>query len=231
MIAAAGPENRVMKALVLLVLIALVPPAAAAEATASTTPYMALYQVLTPARVIKSYDRLVAIERIQSKLSGVNPSDIRVVIHAKAGAIPVPIAPDGRVDFPTNDALRDENPPVETNQPKGSLALTVIVALGGIDRLRVPWADVEAGLVQVKKFYADNVPNGTTAPSVHGIEVHFPPGSGATLTIEGRGERLLMADAAGRIVVTNDMAIEKEQPTLVFSRAPDFIMPYTDEMK
>jgi hypothetical protein len=150
------------------VLIALAPAAAADEAV-STTPYMALYQVLTPARVIGSYDRLVAIERIQSKLGGVPPSDIRVVIRAKSGAIPVPIAADGRVNFPTSDALRDENPPVETNQPKGSLALTVIVGLGGAERLRLPWTDVEAGLEQVKKFYADNVPSGATAPSVRGM--------------------------------------------------------------
>jgi hypothetical protein len=230
MTAVERPEIPAMKALFLFVLIALAPAVAADEAV-STTPYMALYQVLTPARVIGSYDRLVAIERIQSKLGNVPPSDIRVVIRAKAGAIPVPIAADGRVNFPTSDALRDENPPVETNQPKGSLALTVIVALGGAERLRLPWTDVEAGLEQVKKFYADNVPSGTTAPTVRGIEVHFKPGSAATLTIEGRSERLLMADAAGRIVVTTDMAIDKEKPTLAFSRAPDFIMPYTDEMK
>lgn len=219
-----------MKALLLLASIALV-PAAMAEEIVSTTPYQALYQVLTPARVIGSYDRLVAIERIQSKLGDVPPSAIRVVIRAKSGAIAVPVGADGRVDFPTSDALRDENPPVETNQPKGSLALTVVVGLAGSDRLRLPWTDVEAGLAQVRKFYADNVPSGTTAPTVRGIEVHFTPGSAATLTIEGRSERLLMADAAGRIVVTSDMAIEKEKPTLAFSRAPDFIMPYTDEMQ
>jgi len=219
-----------MKALVLLALIAL-PQLAAAADVVSTTPYVALYQVLTPARVIGAYDRLVAIERIESKTSGVRPADIRVVIRSKSGAIPVPIAADGRVNFPTTDALRDENPPVETNQPKGSLALTVIVALGGVDRTRVPWSDIEAGLEQARRFYADNVPHGTAAPKVRGIEVHFAPGSAATLTIEGRSERLLMADGAGRIIVTGDIAAEKENPTLAFSRTPEFIMPYTDDMK
>jgi hypothetical protein len=218
-----------MKALALLALIAL-SPAAAADEVVSTTPYAALYQVLTPARVIGSYDRLVAIQRIESK-SGVRPTDIRVVIRARSGAIPVPIAADGRVNFPTTDALRDEDPPVETNQPKGSLALTVIVALGGVNRASVPWSDIEAGLAQVKRFYADNVPKGAAAPSVRGIEVHFMPGSAATITIEGRSERLLMADAAGRIIVTSEMVSEKENPTLAFSRAPEFIMPYTDDMK
>jgi hypothetical protein len=218
-----------MKALFLLALLAL-PSAAAADEAVSTTPYAALYQVLTPARVIGSYDRLVAIQRIESK-SGVKPADIRVVIRAKGGAIPVPIAVDGRVDFPTTEALRDENPPVETNQPKGSLALTVIVALAGVNRTSVPWADIEAGLAQVKRFYADNVPEGAAAPKVRGIEVHFMPGTAATITIDGRSERLLMADAAGRIIVTGEMISEKENPTLAFSRAPEFIIPYTDDMK
>jgi hypothetical protein len=185
--------------------------------------------VLSPVRTIGKYDRLVAIERIESKVPDVNPSDIRVVIHAKAGAIPVPVGPNGVVKFPATDALREENPPVETNQPKGSLAFIVNVALRGADPLRMPWSDVEAGLEQVKAFYAES--RGATAPAISGIEVHFTPGSPAMLTIEGKSERLLMADPAGRLVVTRDMAPESEKPVLAFSRAPDFVLPYSDDKK
>jgi len=218
-----------MKASVFLALLVLSPLAAAEDV--STTPYAMLYQVLSPVRTIGDYDSLVAIERIESKLANVKPTDIRVVIHAKAGAIAVPIAADGTVKFPVTDALREENPPVETNQPKGSLALSVSVALRGMDRLRVPWRDVENGLAQVQKFYAATAPAGASAPSARGIEIHFAPGAAATLTIEGASERLLMADGAGRIVVMREMLSEKEQPTLVFSRAPDFVIPYAGESK
>lgn len=203
--------------------------AANADEAVSTTPYVTLYQVLTPVRTIGKYDRLVAIERIESKAAGVNPADIRVVIHAKAGAIPVPVAADGVVKFPATDALRDENPPVETNQPKGSLAFVVNVALRGAERLRVPWGEIEAGLEQVKAFYAES--RGAAAPGISGIEVHFKPGTPAMLTIAGKSERLLMADPAGRLIVTRDMAPASEQPVLEFSRAPEFVLPYADEKK
>lgn len=217
-----------MKFLVLFASIALA-EAATAEEVVTTTPYATLYQVLSPVEKINAYDRLVAIERIESKTPGVRPQDIRVVIHARNGAIPVPVAAGGAVKFPVTDALRDENPPVETNQPKGSLALIVNVALRDTARLRVPWSDIETGLAQVKAFYAQS--SGASAPAVSGVEVYFPPGASAMLTIEGKGEHLLMADPAGRIIVTRAMAQENGAPTLVFSRAPDFVLPYSDEKK
>lgn len=217
-----------MKTLVLLASIALAPAALADEAT-SITPYATLYQVLSPVLKIATYDHLVAIERIESKNTNVRPDTIRVVIHAKSGAINVPVSPTGEVEFPVTDALRAENPPVETNQPKGSLALIVNVALRIGDRLRVPWADIEAALGQVREFYAAT--QGSTAPGINGVEAHFTPGAAAMLTIEGKSERLLMADPGGRIIVTREMASENPGAVLAFSRAPEFVVPYSDEKK
>jgi hypothetical protein len=197
--------------------------------TTSTTPYATLYEVLSPVAKINAYDHLIAIERIESKAQGVRPEDIRVVIQAKQGAIVVPVGAGGEVKFPVTDGLREENPPVETNQPKGSLALIVNVALRFRDHLRVPWSDIETGLTQVKAFYADN--RGAAAPAISGVEVHFSGSSAAMLTIEGKNEHLLMADPAGRIIVTREVALENAAPVLAFSRAPDFVLPYTDEKK
>jgi hypothetical protein len=217
-------EDPSMKPLVLLLSLALAGTAAAGDS--GTTPYLALYQVLSPVAGIEAYDRLVAIERIDSKLPGVRPEDIRVVIHAKGGAIPVAVGAGGAVKFPVSDSLRAENPPVETNQPKGSLALIVNVGLRAAGELRVPWSEIEAGLEQAKAFYATH--RGDAAPAISGVEVHFPPGGSAMLTIEGKDERLLMADHAGRIVVTRDMIAGEAAPELVFSRAPDFVLPYSE---
>ena len=217
-----------MKTLVLLASIALAPPAFADEAI-SSTPYATLYQVLSPVNKIATYEHLVAIERIESKYAAVRPETIKVVIYAKSGAIIVPVAPSGEVNFPVTDALRAEKPAVETNQPRGSLALIVNVALKIGDRLRVPWADIEAGLAQVKQFYADT--QGSAAPTINGVEAHFSGGKEAMLTIEGKSERLLMADSAGRIVVTREMASENPGAVLAFSRAPAFVVPYSDDKK
>ena len=216
-----------MKTLVLLASIALAPAALADEST-STTPYATLYQVLSPVAKIATYDHLVAIERIESKDRSIHPETIKVVIHAKSGAIDVPVSTNGEVKFPVTDALRAENPPVETNQPKGSLALIVNVALK-IGGLRVPWNEIEAGLGQVKQFYAET--QGSAAPAINGVEAHFAGGKEAMLTIEGKSERLLMADPGGRIIVTREMANENPGAVLAFSRAPAFVVPYSDEKK
>jgi hypothetical protein len=85
-----------MKTLALLASIALVPTAFADEPI-SMTPYAALYQVLSPANKIATYDHLVAIERIESKNASVRPETIKIVIYAKSGAIVVPVAPTGEV--------------------------------------------------------------------------------------------------------------------------------------
>lgn len=223
-----GIEDPAMKTLVLLASIALAPAALADEVT-STTPYATLYQVLSPVAKIATYDHLVAIERIESKDASVRPETIKVVIHAKSGAINVPVSSTGEVKFPVTDALRSENPPVETNQPKGSLALIVNVALKIGDRLRVPWTDIDAGLNQVKQFYAET--QGSAAPTISGVEAHFAAGKEAMLTIEGKSERLLMADPGGRIIVTREMASENPGAVLAFSRSPEFVVPYSDEKK
>jgi hypothetical protein len=222
-----GIEESAMKTLVLLASIALAPTAFADEAI-SSTPYATLYQVLSPVNKIATYDHLVAIERIESKNASVRPETIKVVIYAKSGAIIVPVAPTGEVKFPVTDALRAENPPVETNQPRGSLALIVNVALK-IGGLRVPWTEIEAGLGQVKQFYAET--QGSAAPTINGVEAHFTSDKEAMLTIEGKSERLLMADATGRIIVTREMANEHPGAVLAFSRAPEFVVPYSDEKK
>jgi hypothetical protein len=217
-----------MKTLVLLASLALVPSAFADEAI-SSTPYATLYQVLSPVNKIATFDHLVAIQRIESKSPSVRPETIKVVIYAKSGAIIVPVAPSGEVKFPVTEALRIENPAVETNQPRGSLALIVNVAIKMGDRLRVPWTDVEAGLNQVKKFYAET--QGSAAPTINGIEAHFAGGTQAMLTIEGKSELLLMADPAGRIIVTREVANEHPGAVLAFSREPEYVVPYSDDKK
>ncbi|HEY0180388.1 MAG TPA: hypothetical protein VGC30_12280 [Dokdonella sp.] len=201
-----------------------VPLAAAAAGAAATTPYAALYDALAPARSIAAYDRLIAIEHVGSSAPGVRPEDIRITIRAKSGAIEVPVAADGGLEFPLSEALRAENPPVETNQPKGSLALGVNAALRPPHGLVAPWREIAAALKQADALYASASPPHT----VRGIEVRFAPGAPATLTLGERSERLFAADADGRVIVLRDDVVDAEHATLAFSRPPLRILPYVE---
>lgn len=208
----------------------LLPLAAQADEPATgSTPYLALYQVLSPARSIRAYDHLVAVEHIESKSPSVRPQDIRITIRAKRGAIAVPVSADGSVDFPADEALQTENPPVETNQPKGSLMLSVHAALRVPESLDVPWSEIDAGLRQAEELFAKTVGGSAANAKPRGVEILFETGRPASVTLAGRSERLLHADADGRILVTRDMLVESEHPVLKFSRRASRLMPYVDE--
>ncbi|MFC4819306.1 hypothetical protein [Dokdonella ginsengisoli] len=218
------------KSLALLALLTPLAAAAAADGAAvSATPYLALYQVLAPARSIRAYDRLIAVERVQSKSPDVRAQDIHITIRARRGAIAVPVAADGAVDFPADEALQAENPPVETNQPKGSLMLTVHAALRVPDALEMPWSEVDAGLRQAEELFARTPGGSAQDAKPRGVEIRFAPGDTASVTLAGRSERLLQSDADGRVLVTRDMVVESERPVLKFSRRPLRILPYVDD--
>jgi hypothetical protein len=203
-----------------------------AQAQESSTPYEVLYGVLMPAQEAKKYDRLRAIERVRSKSATVAASEIRLSIHAKSGVIPIPIAADGTISFPMDAALKAENPPVVSNQPKGSLGLTITFELRLPPGLRIPYTEVVAALTQAREMVAKyGVPGAAPGevPKVGGVEFRFLRGKDASVTIAGKTERLLVADESGSVVLMDDPQLVRENPTVVFSRAPDSALPFLDK--
>jgi len=215
----AQPYRRILALLVAL------GAASSAAQPASTTPYAALYQVLEPARQAAQFDRLLPMARVESTLSGVRPASIKLVIKAKTGDIAVPIDAQGLITFPMSDALVAENPVVQSNQPKGSLTLTLTFALKLPDTQRIAWADLAAALEQARVMISKQL--GSDRPtSVAGAEFHFAVGSNASITLSGKGERLLVADDSGRIVVMADASTAAEKPALLISGKPLVVVPY-----
>ncbi|HOV58368.1 MAG TPA: hypothetical protein PLN91_10855 [Rhodanobacteraceae bacterium] len=195
----------------------------------STTPYAVLYQVLEPAQQIAAYDHLRAVQRIDSRLPDVSPAQIRLVVKARRGDIAVPIGADGRLDFPLDAALKAENPAVQSNQPKGSLSLTVTLELRLPAGDRVPWQELATALEQARRVLGEQAQaHGLAAPAVTGAEFHFPAGSEARVTLSGKGERLLLADGAGRVIVMLDETTRKEQPTLLLGARPLAVVPHLE---
>jgi len=205
---------------------------ARAWADVSATPYVTLFTVLAPAQQINSFDRLRAVQRIESKMAGVTPNQIRIVVKAKRGDIAVPVAADGHISFPLDEALKAENPNVETNQPKGSLSLTVTMELRLPEGLHIAWADLHAALDQAHDVLAAQAKvEGLNVPGIVGAEFRFGRGTEARVTVTGKSERLLVADAEGRVIVMLDEAAAKEQPSLEFTHKPLAVMPFLQDLK
>lgn len=198
-----------------------------ADAGTGATPYAVLYQALSPALDVEGDPRLRAVQRIESKLPGVRPETIEVVIEARGGAIRVPIAADGRAGFPLRDDLLAQNPPVRSNQPRGSLTVSVTLALAPPRSTRVPVGDLVDALAAADAWLARKaVAEGLPPPTVRGVELRFPPGAGASATLRGASERLLLADGGGRIVLVRDADLADGAREVELSQLPLEVVPW-----
>lgn len=201
--------------LILAVLAAALSPPSRADT--SVVPYTALYESLRPALEVSGHDRLVARTRILSKRGDVAPEQIRLDIQSRSGVRSVQVAANGDVQFPLDEGLRVENPPVASNQPKGSLTLSVAIVLKAPPGLRFPYRHIAAGIDQMREIVAAD--GNDDRFKVQGVELWFDPAAHAQLSVVGRVERLLMADRAGRIVL-DDSAELREDGVLLALTAP-----------
>jgi hypothetical protein len=198
--------------------------ALAAQDPPAGTPYAVLYQVLASSQEIGRYDRLVAIQRIESKLGTVAPDRVQIEIRSRRGTLHIRPTRDGSVQFPLTAELLAENPMVVTNQPKGSLTLSVTLGLKPPTSTRLPVRELNLALAQADQLLARGVAG--LAGRVRGVELRFEPQSGAALTLRGRSERYLMADQAGHIVLMREGDLSDEHAVIDLSRVPALVLPY-----
>jgi hypothetical protein len=217
-----------LRSLALVVLLGVQACASLAQAAETgTTSYAALYQALRPALDIGRKDRLIAMANVQSKLPGVPPSAIRMEIRTRAGVRRLAVAEDGTVEFPLDDDLLNEDPAVVSNQPRGSLTLSVMLAFRPYPTLRVPYGEIRHALEQAAEVVAaDPARNGAV---VRGMEVLFAAGHDATVSIRGQNERAFIADANGRVILLDTPLWHQPDVEVEFSETPHRLLPYIDQ--
>lgn len=191
-----------------------------------TTSYAALYRALQPVLDVGRHDRLLATANVQSKLPQVSPAAIRMEIRSRSGVRRLSIADDGNFDFPVDAGLLAEDPAVVSNQPRGSLTLTVILAFRPYPTLRVPYREISKALAQASEVITAD--RARSLASARGLEVHFAPGHDATVAIRGDNERTFMAGADGRVVLIDNPQWRGPDVEVEFSERPLRLMPYID---
>lgn len=209
-----------LRALAFGVVVALVPAVHAAGEPPATIPYQALYGALAPALEAQAVEGVVALKIIESKI-GVAPEKIRIRIAARSGPVELVPKPDGTIDFPLTDALRDENPTVTTNQPKGSLTLSVTLAIAPPPGATLPAPKVIQALDRIEQVLNP----GATGGHIRGVEVRFAPGASGTVTVRGGSNRFLMADETGRVVLMRDSDLVGADTEIEFSQRPLLLLP------
>lgn len=207
-----------MQKLFAVALCALAPLALAAD---REIPYKDLHGVFGRVANIASGQYFRLETRFESKDPAVPTREARLVIKARAGDIPVPIAADGAVTFPVRDDLLAENPPVLTNVGPGKLQLGITMRVEAPPAQRFEYAL----MVAMQDEYDATIGKQAftvrmMAPDLEGLLIVFPPGTAATATVEAAQPETFKADAEGRIHIPDRRAWRKENPFVQVSAMP-----------
>jgi len=199
-------------------------------------------------RFIKSVDtnRLELRLSITSDNRAVHPQDICFTIHsAIKGPILFHPSTNGTVtDFPDDPVLRQENPEVTANQPKGSMHITAWCTIPVLEERTFHYNDLVGSIDEtrrtISKLNKVITPGNvgwinyfewllTPTPKINGIVFAFPKSvvRKATLKIQ-TGSQTLTYRPKGRgnvIILKLDNALLATNPEITLSESPSFIAP------
>lgn len=186
-------------------------------------PYAKLYPMFERGSRIQS-PHVRPIFVAQSTDKAVKPGSITLTVQAKSGAIPLKIDPDGEIHgFPVSAELLKENPPIVTNQPKGTLRIGGGMGITLPDSLTFTFAQLNGYLTEaaaeMKKQAGMML--GFMIPSAKGLIFEFASPRKQTLTIAYKaGPKVLQADSDNGLKLPMDKASLAENPSVTLSEKP-----------
>lgn len=196
-----------------------------AQNASDGVPYASLWQALSPGIELANYPRLQAVQRITSKRPDVRPEQILVWINAPQGRIDVPVAPDGQVRFPLREELRTDGTTVSSNQPRGSLSVSLSFEVVPPGNTVWSWTEFADAMTQARAALAA-LEGPSRGDDIVGIEFRMAGGE-ASLTVETpQSEELLLANPNGQIVLRWDERVPAAASRIVFSTPPQRALPY-----
>lgn len=207
-----------MHRLLLCLLLSLCAGAAFAE-----NRYVDLHKVVEPVAKLAGLRYVSADLRVKSTNATVKPETIAFTIRASGGDITVPVDADGRLVLPITDALVAENPVVVSNQPEGSLEISV-----SFDVRADPQQTFDYALLDAMRREYDEVVGRQKlmwrlfAPDGDGLLIRFPKGSEATVTVAlANGPVRYAADEKDEVRLPNKAEWRRQNPRIETSVKPE----------
>lgn len=200
---------------------AFVRPALAADDFA-TLPYRTMVANVTTFLnvAVGERNRLALIQSLQPDGGNLVARPLTITVLSKTGKIPVPVGVDNSFAIPITDELRDENPTVITNQPKGSLSLQIGVRILLPQTTRYAYSEFWLGLQQANamtKRFAGMM-RWLFAESADSLVLRFAQPERQMLRIAAAdGPLTLIADDSGTIFVRIDKKLVEENPMMELS--------------
>jgi len=174
-------------------------------------------------------NKLLARAIVTSKRA-VPPADISFTIQSAAkGPIPVGLGTNGEVlNFPHEEELRRENPPIIANQPKGTLYLFLSARIDMPEGLTFNYHRMGDGIAEVNKLIKTQAGIlSPLAPKVRGVIFIFPKSSAGKAKVEfapASGRREYTADANGRVKLKLEKALLAEDLEIRLSEKPQQVV-------
>lgn len=196
-------------------------PAHAADEFA-TLPYRTLIENATTFQNVAPdrRDRLALVQSLRPDGGNLVARPLTITILSKTGKIDVPVTNDNSFAIPLTDELRDENPTVITNQPKGSLSLQVGVRILLPQTTRFTYSEFWLGIQQANamtKRFAGMM-RWVFFDSADSLILRFGRPERQMLRIAAAdGALTLIADDTGTIFVRIDKKLVEENPMMELS--------------
>ena len=207
-------------AAILLAIAGLLPLAVAAAER--SIAYADMYGMLSRIAQLQGGKYFKASATLSSADPSVATAEITLVIRGRQGAIPVPVAADGSIEFPLRDDLLAENPPVFTNVPPGKLSMNVGIRVEAPPQQRFRYGLMVEMHDEAKAMIAkQGMLARMLAPDFEGLQIRFAKGSKATATVESTGaHQRFEANAEGLIEIPDRRAWRSANPFVQLSEMP-----------
>lgn len=207
-----------MHRLLLCLLLSLFAVAASAE-----NRYLDLHKIVAPVANLEGLRYVSADLHAKSTNATVKPDAIVFTIRASGGDVAVPVRADGKFELPITDALVAENPVVETNQPEGSLEISMT-----FDVRADPQQTFDYALLDAMRREYDQVVGRQKltwrlfAPNGDGLLIRFPKGSDATVTVAlASGPVRYAADEKDEVRLPDKAEWRRQNPRIETSVKPE----------
>lgn len=172
-------------------------------------------------------DRVRMQIKVTPKDESVKLADVRVAIVNDATSLPVRLGADGTVTVPMRAELYKTDAEIRSNQPKGSLAASLTLAVAWSGGQEIPYYEIEETVRQLQTAGKDLL--GWFGymlffPSLSNFEVplQYPEPRGQTMRVvkDGKTLEIFTADEKGLLKFKLKPGWAQLQPTLVFSEPP-----------
>lgn len=220
-----------LPALTLLVLLALLPMPFASPAAEPATPppavaslpYRTVADVFDGFAKVKDKDKLNLAVRVVPADGAAPAAPVTLTLQAPDGPVALTLSESGELErFPLTPALREANPRIVSNQPKGSLTLRAELTLRYSGRLQdsAGWyADALAQANAAVRGQAGLLSH--VSPKLTTLVIGFDPAAQASVTLRtDAGEQRFAADARGIARVPLGPEATRRSARIAFSVEP-----------